>query len=77
MLSSRVKAALTAGLLFFVVSSPALYKFVDDLVGGVVGAVSPGLLSVLRVAEGGCPTLYGLGLHSAVFAGVVYFLMKA
>lgn len=74
---SRTKAALTAGVLFFVVSSPMLYKLVDQLVGGVVGSVSPGFVHMLRVAEGGCPTTYGLVLHSAVYALVVYYLMKA
>jgi hypothetical protein len=76
-MSTKLKAALTAALLFFVVSSPMLYKVVDKVVGSVVGAVSPGLLHVLRVAEGGCPTTYGLALHSTVFGLVVYFLMKA
>jgi hypothetical protein len=74
---SRTKAALTAGVLFFVVSSPMLYKLVDQLIGGVVGSVAPGLVHMLRVAENGCPTTYGLVLHSAVFALVVYYLMKA
>lgn len=74
---SRTKAALTAGVLFFVVSSPMLYKLVDQLVGGVVGSVAPGLVQMLRVAEGGCPTTYGLVLHSAVYALAVYYLMKA
>lgn len=72
-----MKAALTAGVLFFIVSSPMLYKLVDQLVGGVVGSVSPGFVHMLRVAEGGCPTTYGLVLHSAVYALVVYYLMKA
>ena len=74
---SRVKAALTAGVLFFIVSSPMLYKLVDQAVGSVVGAVSPSLVHMLRVAEGGCPTNYGLVLHSAVFALVTYYLMKS
>ena len=73
---SKVKAALTAGLLFFIVSSPATYKFVDSLVGHLVGAVAPGLTHYFRVAESGCPTMYGLLVHSAVFAAVVYYLMK-
>jgi hypothetical protein len=73
---SKLKAALTAGLLFFVLSSPATYKLVDSLVGGVVNAVAPSLMHVLRVAESGCPTTYGLVVHSLVFAGVVYYLMK-
>lgn len=74
---SKFRAALTAGVLFFIVSSPALYKFVDSLVGGLVGAVVPGWSSTLRIAESGRPTTYGLFVHSAVFAGIVYYLMKA
>ena len=73
---SKVKAALTAGILFFIISSPALYKLVDSLVGGVVSAVAPGLMHVFRIAESGCPTTYGLVVHSIVFAAVVYYLMK-
>ena len=73
---SKVKAALTAGLLFFILSSPATYKLVDYLVGGVVGAVAPGVMHYFRVAESGCPTTYGLFVHSAVFAAAVYYLMK-
>jgi hypothetical protein len=73
---SKFKAALTAGLLFFVISSPALYKLVDSLVGGVVGSVAPGLMHIFRIAESGCPTTYGLVVHSVVFAAVVYYLMK-
>ena len=73
---SKLKAALTAGLLFFVLSSPATYKLVDSLVGGVVNAVAPSLMHFFRVAESGCPTTYGLVVHSLVFAGVVYYLMK-
>jgi hypothetical protein len=73
---SKLKAALTAGLLFFVLSSPATYKLVDSLVGGVVNAVVPSLMHVFRVAESGCPTTYGLVVHSLVFAAVVYYLMK-
>ena len=73
---SKVKAALTAGILFFIISSPALYKLVDSLVGGVVNAVAPSLMHVFRVAESGCPTTYGLVVHSVVFAAIVYHLMK-
>jgi hypothetical protein len=53
-----------------------LYSLVDRLVGGVVGSVLPSFVSVLRIAESGKPTTYGLFVHSAVFAGVTYLLMK-
>lgn len=61
-MSSKVKASLTAGLLFFILSSPSVYKLVDSLVG--------------NVTDGCAPTTMGLVLHSLVFAGLVYMLMK-
>jgi len=74
---SKVRAAITAGVLFFIVSSPALYKFVDSLVGGLVGSLIPGWSATFRIAESGRPTTYGLFVHSAVYAAIVYYLMKA
>ena len=76
MASRKLTAALTAGVLFFVVSSPMLYKLVDDLVGGLLNFVNPRYTQMLRVAELGKPTTYGLFLHSAVFATIVYYMMK-
>lgn len=75
MVDRKISAALSAGLLFFVISSPATYKFVDSLIGGIVGAVAPGLIYWFRVAESGRPTTYGLLVHSAVFAVVAYLMM--
>jgi hypothetical protein len=75
MFSRRVQHSLSLALLFFVVSSPYTYKLVDSLVGGIVGSIAPNLSYLLKVAEGGCPTTYGLTLHSAVFGLVAYFLM--
>lgn len=74
--SARTRHALTLALLFFVLSSPYSYKLVDSLVGGVVGAVVPQLSWTLKVAEGGCPTTYGLFVHSVVFAAVAYYLKE-
>lgn len=74
-LSRKMQAALTAALLFYVISSPFTYRLVDQLVGGVVGAVVPQFTSMFKVAEAGCPTNYGLLLHSAVFALVTYYMM--
>jgi len=75
-MSTKLKSALTAGLLFFVVSSPALYRLVDSLIGSVAVAVIPGYAHLFRVAESGRPTTYGLFVHSTVFAAVVYMMMK-
>ena len=74
-LSHKLTAALTAALLFYVISSPFTYRLVDKLVGGIVGAVIPQFTTLFKVAEGGCPTNYGLLLHSAVFGLVSYYLV--
>lgn len=60
-MNHKVKASLVLGLLFFVLSSPSVYKFVDSLV--------PGL------ASGGYPSTSALVLHSLVFASLVYLMM--
>lgn len=75
MVSRKVTAAISAGLLFFVISSPFLYKLVDNLVGGIVGSIAPGLVYWFKIAESGCPTTYGLAVHSVVFALVAYSMM--
>ena len=67
MFSRKVQASLTAALLFFVVSSPFTYKIVDSLIGGIVRAIAPSMAYLFKVAESGCPTNYGLFVHSAVF----------
>lgn len=74
---TKLKHAATLALLFFVVSSPYTYSLVDKLVGGVARMLVPGMASVFKVAEGGCPTTYGLAVHSVVFAAVAYFLHSA
>lgn len=76
MVSRKTTAALTAALLFFVISSPMTYKLVDSIVGGIVRAIAPGAAWYFKVAEGGCPTNYGLALHAAVFGLVTYYLMS-
>ena len=75
MFSQKVKHSLTLALLFFVVSSPYTYKLVDSLVGHAVGSLFPSVASLFKIAEGGCPTTYGLAVHSAVFAVVSYYLL--
>lgn len=77
MFSRKVQASLTAALLFFVVSSPFTYRMVDNLIGGVVQAVAPSMTYLFKVAESGCPTNYGLFVHSAVFGLVTYYLMSS
>ena len=75
MLSRKTQAALTAALLFYVISSPFTYRLVDQLVGNIVGAIAPQLTSMFKIAEAGSPTNYGLLVHAAVFGLVSYYLM--
>jgi hypothetical protein len=72
MVSRRVQHALALALLFFVISSPYTYKLVDSLVGSLVSSTVPSLYHALKIAEGGCPTTYGLAVHSVVFGLVAY-----
>ena len=74
MLSAKTRHVLMLALLFYVVSSPYVYKLVDSVVSPVVGSVAPQLSSVLRIAEGGVPTTYGLLVHTTVFALLAYVL---
>lgn len=73
-LSRKATAALTAALLFFVISSPFTYRLVDSVVGGLVGSVVPQFTTLFKIAEAGCPTNYGLLVHSAVFGLVAYYM---
>ena len=70
----KLKHAAALALLFFVVSSPYTYTFVDRLVGGLARAVVPQAAYFFKIAEGGCPTTYGLAVHSVVFGLVAYYL---
>jgi hypothetical protein len=74
MLSQKVKHALTLALLFFVVSSPYTYKLVDSFVMPLAGSLVPSMAHLFKIAEGGCPTTYGLVVHSVVFGLVAYYL---
>jgi len=75
MFSRKFQAALMAALLFYVVSSPFTYKMVDKLIGGFVEVLVPYSSSFFKIAESGCPTNYGLFVHSVVFGLVSYYLM--
>lgn len=74
MVSARARHVLTLALLFFVVSSPYTYSFVDRVVTTVFGPVFPGLAHLFKIAEGGSPTTYGQLVHTAVFALAAYYL---
>jgi hypothetical protein len=60
-MNHKVKASLTVGILFFLLSSPSVYGLVDSLIPGT--------------AYSGKPTTQGLVIHSLVFAGLVYLMM--
>ena len=61
---SKLTSALIAGLMFFIVSNPIVYKLVDGVLGGLLGPIA---------TPAGCPTTWGLMVHSAVFAAAAYY----
>ena len=63
-LSPKLSAALLAGLMFFIISNPIIYRLVDDLTGRLLGPIA---------TPSGCPTTWGLVVHSAVFAAAAYY----
>lgn len=65
-LSVKVSAAIVAALMFFVVSNPMFYQLVDSLVGNTLGRIS---------SPSGCPTTWGLIVHSTVFGLATYYGM--
>lgn len=64
MLTSKVQGALIAGLMFFIISNPMVYKLVDGVLGDALGRIS---------SPSGCPTTWGLIVHSAVFAVATFY----
>jgi len=75
LISRKAQASIIAGLLFFVISSPLTYRLVDSLVGGFVVTIIPSFAHLFKIAQGGCPTTYGLFIHAFVFSVVTYILM--
>jgi hypothetical protein len=59
----KARYSLYSALAFLVISSPIMYRIVAAILGGIVASPT------------GCPTLFGLLLHTAVFFGVIYGLM--
>jgi hypothetical protein len=62
-MNGKVKGALVAGLMFFIISHPIVYKLVDSVLGGMLGPIA---------SPSGCPTTWGLIVHAAVFAAATY-----
>jgi hypothetical protein len=50
--------------MFFIISNPIIYRLVDDLTGRLLGPIA---------TPSGCPTTWGLVVHSAVFAAAAYY----
>lgn len=62
--SPKLSAAIVAGIMFFIISNPVVYKMVDQLVGGLLGPIA---------SPSGCPTTWGLIVHSTVFAAATFY----
>lgn len=63
-MNGKLKGALIAGLMFFIISHPIVYKLVDSLIGGLLGRIA---------TPSGCPTTWGLMVHAIVFALATYY----
>lgn len=63
-MSTKLYAAVVAGAMFFLISNPYFYQLVDSLVGDRLGRIA---------SAGGCPTTWGLVVHSTVFALATYY----
>jgi hypothetical protein len=68
MFSRKFKHVLAFSLLFYVVSSPFTYRFVNSVVEPIVQ---------VKTAEGSCPTQAGLVVHTLVFALLSYYVLCA
>lgn len=62
--SPKLSAAIVAGIMFFIISNPVVYKLVDQFLGGLLGPIA---------SSSGCPTTWGLIVHSAVFAAATFY----
>jgi hypothetical protein len=63
-LSAKLKGAIVAAVMFFIISNPIVYKAVDGVLGGLLGPIA---------STGGCPTTWGLIVHSIVFGAATYY----
>ncbi len=60
-----LKYAIYSTLVYFLLSSPEVYKFTDGLIGQYTGALT----------NGDCPTTTGLAIHTAVYFVVLVLMM--
>ncbi len=75
-LSRKFQASAMAALLFYVISSPFTYLFVDHVVGTIVTMIAPQHIYVFKVTERGAPTNFGLLLHAVVYGTITFWLMN-
>jgi hypothetical protein len=66
--ANKMIISVIAGLMFMVVSAPALYRITDGLLNRIVP-------SFHIASPGGCPNMYGLLLHGLVYIGLTRLLM--
>lgn len=63
--SLKWKYSFYSALLFFIISSPQIYKITHHILGKYV-----------NIAKNGCPSAVGLVLHSVVYMVALFGLMK-
>ena len=64
--SEKLVISLISAILFIIINSPILYKFVNSLV------IKYGITTA---SPDGCPTLVGIAIHGAIFFFVVLLIM--
>ena len=62
----KFKYSLYSALAFFLLASPQVFSFVNSLIGSFVKVSDPN----------GCPTAFGLILHTIIFLGLLYLMMS-
>ena len=62
----KFKYSLYSALAFFFLASPQMFTFVNSILGSVIKIADPN----------GCPTQFGLILHTVVFLGLLYLMMS-
>jgi hypothetical protein len=62
----KAKYSFYSALVFFLVANPETYKVVQKVLGGLLGQIA---------GDAGCPTPFGLFLHTLLFFGIILGLM--
>lgn len=62
----KFKYSLYSALAFFFLASPQMFSFVNSILGSFIKIADPN----------GCPTQFGLILHTIVFLGLLYLMMS-